>query len=155
MAPVRFVSADDKRDFLQFNVGYSNDDKYCRIMGFGHPDLIRLLLYEGVSLFVDATFKITPSPFEQTYILRWVQIQCKMKCTPKTVVCDFEQALHVAVKDQFSDSYLIGCLFHWKQAIRRKLIVLRIPADDIKKVMAPGCLDVLTMVPEKQLRNAP
>ncbi|KAJ8542628.1 hypothetical protein ON010_g12182 [Phytophthora cinnamomi] len=84
------------------------------------------------------------------HILRWVKIQCRMKCKPKAVVCAFEQDLHVAVKGQFGDSYLIVCLFHWKQAIRRKLIALRIPADDIKKVMAPGCLDVLTVVPEKQ-----
>ncbi|RLN97867.1 hypothetical protein BBJ28_00001528 [Nothophytophthora sp. Chile5] len=76
--------------------------------------------YNGVALFIDATFKVTPKPLYQTliamvydrardlyllcfYILteakdHWVhyhacqciKVQCDQKCVPAVVVCDFE-----------------------------------------------------------------
>ncbi|RAW20268.1 hypothetical protein PC110_g23290 [Phytophthora cactorum] len=70
-----------------------------------------------------------------------------MKLDPGTVCCDFEMALLQGAKDQFPDAKRIGCLFHWEQAIRRKLVALRISEDKIKKVMTLGALDTLTVLP--------
>ncbi|KAF1774457.1 hypothetical protein GQ600_5165 [Phytophthora cactorum] len=60
-----------------------------------------------------------------------------MKLDPGTVCCNFEMALLQGAKDQFPDAKRIGCLFHWKQAIRRKLVALRISEDKIKKNLPP------------------
>lgn len=173
------VSEEDKRDFLQFNVAYSTGDKYRRILGFGHPDLIRQMRDPGITLFIDGTFKITPRPFTQTVIIMMydsahdyyvpcfyvlvdnkdkltytLMFQCELKCNPKVVVCDFEHAIHQDVEEQFKTPKvnIVGCLFHWKQAIRRKMIEVRIPADQIEVAMTPGYIDVLTVIPEHKIR---
>eukprot|EP00644_Phytophthora_capsici_P016980 jgi/Phyca11/132205/e_gw1.142.10.1 len=76
-----------------------------------------------------------------------------MACIPNVVVCDFEQALHLGIRDQFQSAHIVGCLFHWKQAVRRKMIELRISTDEIAVAMSPGMLDLLTVIPEKILRK--
>ncbi|ETM98559.1 hypothetical protein PPTG_24587 [Phytophthora nicotianae INRA-310] len=60
---VRRISDDDEREFLQMNLAYPMEGKFRRIVGFGHPDLIRLMKYPGITLFVDATLSVTPKPF--------------------------------------------------------------------------------------------
>ncbi|OWZ13152.1 hypothetical protein PHMEG_00013577 [Phytophthora megakarya] len=153
-----------------FNVFYTNDGKRQRMVGMGHPDLIRLLTYPGVSIFIDGTFSITPKPFKQTIIvmchdtsydvyipakgewthwhcLDWARVLGKMKMTPASITRDFEAALINAVHDQFSGTQMVGILFHWKQAIRRKLVELRIPANQIEESMSAGAIDVLTVIP--------
>ncbi|ETL89736.1 hypothetical protein L917_11377 [Phytophthora nicotianae] len=34
-----------------------------------------------------------------------------MACAPRVVVCEFEQALHLRIRDQFDSVHIIGCLF--------------------------------------------
>ena len=46
---------------------------------------------------------------------------------------------------------MIGCLFHWKQAIRRKIIKLGIPDDEVKFAMRRGVIDLLTIVPKDEV----
>ncbi|KAG3002601.1 hypothetical protein PC120_g19644 [Phytophthora cactorum] len=65
----------------------------------------------------------------------WVRVLGKMKMTSGSISCDFESALINAVRDQFTETRVIGCLFHWKQAIRRKMVELRFPANQIVEVM--------------------
>ncbi|KAF1334918.1 hypothetical protein FI667_g1764, partial [Globisporangium splendens] len=141
------VSQDDARDFLQFNVAYSLDDNFRRVCDRAHR----------------SDFKVTPKPFAQTIILvmcdhahdycvpclyvladcedhwmcrhmfNWIRVQCGMKCNPDVVVCCFEQALHSGDRDQFPAAHIVGRLFRSKQAARRKLLDLRIPADDTER----------------------
>ncbi|KAE8911465.1 hypothetical protein PF005_g27467 [Phytophthora fragariae] len=122
---VRQVSDQDEREFLLVNLAYPIEGKYRRLVGFGHPDLVRLMKYPGITLFVDATFSVTPKPFTQTIIImiydkahdlyilcfyllvdskdhwtywnafQWVKIQTDMACSPSVMVCDLEQALHL------------------------------------------------------------
>ena len=47
----------------------------------------------------------------------------------KTVTVNFEQALIKTTSTQFGEGKLVGCLFHWKHAIRRKLLSLKIPEE--------------------------
>ena len=46
-----------------------------------------------------------------------------------TFTADFEHALLNAARKTFPDAVLIGCLFHWKQALHRKMLDLRIPKE--------------------------
>jgi hypothetical protein len=54
--------------------------------------------------------------------LNEVLIQSELKLDPAFVHCDFELALINAVTQQFPNAKIVGCLFHWKQALRRYLI---------------------------------
>ncbi|KAG6617495.1 uncharacterized protein IUM83_02441 [Phytophthora cinnamomi] len=180
--PTVCVSESDERSFVHFTVFYDNTGDRQRIVGMGHPDLIRLLMYPGASMFIDGTFSITPQPFKQTLIvmvhdhsynvyipvmymlveakdewtywcaLHWVRVLGKMQMTPGSITSDFEAALIKGLRDQCPGTSLIGCLFHWKQAIRRKLVDLRLPTNQIDEAMAPGVLDVLTVIPIDEIR---
>ena len=70
----------------------------------------------------------------------------------KTVTVDYEQALIKAMSTQFKGSKLVGCLFHWKQAIRRKLITLRIPETLVSKFVGKGGpLELLCVIPARDI----
>ncbi|ETP27112.1 hypothetical protein F441_00343 [Phytophthora nicotianae CJ01A1] len=43
-----------------------------------------------------------------------------MACVPSVVVCNFEHALHVGIRDQFESTHIFGCLFHWKLQSKRQ-----------------------------------
>ncbi|OWZ14762.1 hypothetical protein PHMEG_00011711 [Phytophthora megakarya] len=45
---------------------------------------------------------------------------------------DVGQALIDSVHRQFQETRIVGCLFHWKQALRRRLGRLRIPQNEIR-----------------------
>ncbi|OWY92011.1 hypothetical protein PHMEG_00039152 [Phytophthora megakarya] len=78
------------------------------------------------------------------HALHSVCVLGKMEMTPASVTCDFEAALIKGIRDQFPGIHVIGCLFHWKQAIRRKLMDLRFSANHISEEMTPGVLGILT-----------
>ena len=42
------------------------------------------------------------------------------KLLPSTITCDFEKALISSCREQFPKVQIIGCLFHFKQALRKK-----------------------------------
>lgn len=179
--PICNVSDTDERKYLQFNIYYSSQNLGRRIIGFGHPDLICLLRYPSISLFIDGTFKVTPANFQQCLIvmmydhsidlylpifyilldskdelsysnaLHWIKIQCGFQIKPGAITCDFEKALLNAIVNQFNNTSIIGCLFHFKQALRRKLISLRIDKEQIHQVMKIGNLDLLTVIPTNEI----
>ena len=59
------------------------------------------------------------------------------------------QALIKATKDHFgADCDFIGCRFHWKQAIRRKLLALDVPKTLITLLMDKnGLINILPIIP--------
>ena len=125
-----------------------------RIVGFENPYLFYYLT-NAQSLYIDATFTVVPNPFYQCLVvmifeetlqiyipilyilmtnkskkmyrnaLEWVFKLSGRRINPKTVTCDFKQALMNAVAGIFLFSKIIGCFFHWKQAICRKLASLK------------------------------
>ncbi|KAG3087443.1 hypothetical protein PI125_g18651 [Phytophthora idaei] len=147
------------------------------MIGFAHPDLLRLFKYTKTPLSIDCTFKVFPKPFSQLaivmgydpaydfylpifYVLlpdkqqdtHWhlldnVIMQCDLQVNPRYVTCDFEMGLLNAVRQLFTGVSVVGCLFHWKQALRRKMIDLRIPQETVSHVMTAGVIDVLTVIP--------
>ena len=126
------------------------------ILLWSHPDLSILLRREATCVHVDATFRCTPAPFSQCLILlvhdqetdmnvpavyaftdghdtwTWwhfphlcsVVADCKLK--PRCIVTDFEMSLVKSVADYFPNAVHVGCDFHIKQALRRKLQKLRV-----------------------------
>lgn len=68
----------------------------------------------------------------------------------KTVKCDFEQSLINSLRDEFArddPDAVSGCLFHWKQALRRKLLDLRVSKDVITIFLGEnGLINFLVML---------
>ena len=141
-------------------------NKLEKIVGFGNPCLLGSLLGKGVQLYIDGTFKIVPNPFYQCLIimafdetlgvyvpvlyilmtaknqwlywhaLHWVIVSTRCRIDPFSITCDFEKPLHNAVREQFKHVILNGCLFHWKQALRREMKMKDIGIRDEKISMA-------------------
>lgn len=116
-----------------------------KIIGWGLPDLIHEAKYEGVHLFIDATFKCCPIGFTQCLIFMVYNFPTDMylpvfftlmtrkegdlykhalqniiaaadwKIFGKSICCDYEKALVQAAKMQFPEGRFVKCLFHWKQ----------------------------------------
>ncbi|KAG1694029.1 hypothetical protein DVH05_022046 [Phytophthora capsici] len=68
-APTRNVAKDDPRPFLQFSVAHTIGCSLRRCVGFGHPELIRLLRYSNSVYYIDGTFKMLRAPFTQSLIV--------------------------------------------------------------------------------------
>ncbi|OWY97538.1 hypothetical protein PHMEG_00031912 [Phytophthora megakarya] len=179
--PTRNVAETDPRPFLQFSVVYTIGCGMHICVGFGHPELIRLLRYSNSAIYIDGTFKMVPAPLRQCLIvivkdlgvdvyvpamyvlmdskhqdaywnaLNFVIIQTGRLLEPSTVTCDFEKGLMNAVTDQFPLVKIVGCLFPMKQALHRKMIELRIPLDQIAATLSPGTMDVLTFIPVAEI----
>ena len=180
-APLCFVTDDDSRLFLQFDLTYTPSDPndgLQRMLGWAHPQLIFLLRSGPLNLFIDCTFHCVPrgfyqlmtlmvySPSHRTYVpIFYVLLQTKyedcylralyqimaatgFQLKAKTVTCDFEFALINAVQEVFSDVPLIGCLFHFKQAIRRRLLKLKLPEEVITVLIGEhGLMNFITSIP--------
>jgi len=161
--------------FLKWDLNVSIDDEMQRIIGWAHADLIFLTQGGPVNIFVDCTFRIVPKGFHQCMVIMiyadayksyvpifYILLQNRKETTyfhalqmvisatnwqlrGKTMTGDFEMALMNAIKSQFRDGPYVGCLFHWKQAIRRKLVERNIPKDYISILMNE--LNILTVLP--------
>lgn len=66
---------------------------------------------------------------------------------PEFIYCDFESRLLRAIGDHNPNATAIGCLFHFKQACRRKMLKYEIPKKECKIAMKSGVLDMLTVIP--------
>ena len=64
---------------------------------------------------------------------------------------DFERAFFSAAGLLFPEAHLVGCLFHSKQAARRKMIDLSIPDHEVQIAMRFGVYDLLTVLPKDEL----
>jgi hypothetical protein len=163
--------------FIQFDLRTNINGEMQRIIGWAHHDLINVVKNGPKHLFIDCTFKSVPKSFFQCLIIVvhdpntevytpvfYVLLQkksqavyeqaltlcmnsCDNKLIPISVTTDFEQALMNAIQEQFPKIPVIGCEFHWKQAIKRKLEKLGIPQDMIHKLIcSSGPLQILTMI---------
>jgi hypothetical protein len=64
---------------------------------------------------------------------------------------DLERAFYAQVANHFTEAEIIGCLFHFKQALCRKMIKLGIPDDEVKFCMRKGTIDLSTAIPKDDL----
>ncbi|CAN0061560.1 unnamed protein product, partial [Heterosigma akashiwo] len=71
-----------------------------------------------------------------------------------SISVDFEKALIKAVKMQFREAFIMGCLFHFKQAIRRRLLKLGVSKSKVKESMVRGGpVDWLTVMPLDEIEE--
>jgi hypothetical protein len=80
----------------------------------------------------------------------WLRSEVK-DCVPYCVGVDFEWNFWKSVLEFFPETKLIGCLFHFKQATRKKMVELGIPNPEIAFAMKSGVLDLLTVIPQDEL----
>ena len=73
------------------------------------------------------------------------------KLNPDTITTDFEAGLIQACKEHFPEVHLIGCLFYFKQALRRKMQKLRIKLEEISRAMNEKHFNVLTVTAKKDI----
>ena len=74
------------------------------------------------------------------------------KMEAKSLTCDFEQSLIKSLKHQFPSAPAILCLFHWKQAIRRKLLSFHVPLNIIHQMIGKnGFMNILTVIPVDEI----
>ena len=121
-------------------------------ISWANPALLCILRMPGIHLFVDGTFRCVPKGFAQCLIVmaydettkayvpimytlmtsqteslysqvfRNLIVASNSKMTPNSVTCDFEVAMSNSLKSTFQLDSVNGCLFHFKQALRRYLI---------------------------------
>ncbi|GMF43887.1 unnamed protein product [Phytophthora fragariaefolia] len=148
----------------------SRDSNVC------YPELSALLKYDGLNIFLDGTFISTPKPFllcvtlmlydpgthvyvpaffalmtsrtEDCYnrLLYCIEFDVGTKPNVNTVVSDFESALISAVGEHYPTARIIGCLFHLKQAWRRKLKEYRFSDAETSIAMERGSLAMFTVI---------
>ena len=90
---------------------------------------------EQTDSFIPYFYVLLTSKIEQIYrhALYWVKNTVRNKINPASVTCNFEKALHNAIKIEVPSSIINGCAFHWKQAIYCKVMSLKFdePVIDI------------------------
>ena len=88
------------------------------------------------------------------YALEGLIAASKWKLEPFSVTFDFEKASHKAVRHQFPNCQLNGCLFHLKQAWRRFMITKLMMRDELVSMfMTKNILDVLTIIPRDEIKK--
>lgn len=84
--------------------------------------------------YIPLAFCLLPDKLQTTYecLFNLIKTKCEsgnLHLNPKTVVADFEKAIHNAVRAVWQDSQLIGCRFHLGQAWFRKIQKLGLTAE--------------------------
>lgn len=127
------------------------------VLFIGFSQLMIIMIYsQAHDLYVPIFFILLQSKDQVAYYLA-LQMAINgsgWKLDAKTKTCDFERALLNALNEQFPEveTPTVGCLFHFKQALRRKLLSYRIPQDVIHELMGPnGLINILTIVPVAEI----
>jgi hypothetical protein len=129
-------------------------------------------------MFVDATFDVVPAPLYQflivmvfhqrykifvpvAYILmtgktneccwqafNWLS-SAAQDLSPAFIGVDFEMAFFRQVSIHFPEALLIGCIFHWIQAMWKEGVKLSIPVNELKYAMRE--IKLLTVLPKEDV----
>eukprot|EP00474_Spongospora_subterranea_P006409 CRZ06867.1 hypothetical protein [Spongospora subterranea] len=179
--PELSLSMDGMTSFLCFNTPFYEGTTQGRVTGWGLPGLYCILRRSNVHVFIDATFRSVPAPFSQLLIvmakdddfdlylpvfyilmtgksrrlyefcLRQINAAVEADISPGSICCDFEVALMGAIKRIYPATPITGCFFHWKQAVRRRLMNIGVSSETFNRLMRPGVLDVLTLIPHSEI----
>ena len=180
--PLNRCPGSDTRPFLQFFGEVPIEGEFERYVGWAHPEMILQLRQKNLHLFIDSTYYCVPKGFYQclvlmfyseiydmylpafyvlmtgkkenlyTHVLSQIVGACNWGLYERSITCDYEQALLNAINTTWTKPEIIGCLFHWKQALRRKLIDLEISKDLVKELMdSDGLINILTVVSPEEI----
>ncbi|KAE9045298.1 hypothetical protein PR003_g5182 [Phytophthora rubi] len=116
--------------------------------------LVIIMIYDIISdVYLPVFYVLTTGKPTDVYehLLHIVFIATKRKLKPAHVACDFDYAMIKAVKNQVPETRIIGCLFHFKQAIRRKMLKLHISEEEEYLAVREGSFDRLTVIPRSDI----
>jgi len=128
----------------------------CVVHGFSQL-MILMIHEERTGLYLPVFFVLLQSNTYEVYFyaLNECIARTNFKMNANSITCDFELPLIQALKEQFSGASTIFCFFHWKQAVRRKLIKCGIPAHVVSRLMDQNDLiNILPMVPVLEIPKA-
>ena len=80
-----------------------------------------------------------------------ILVALKYRWKPAVVVVDYEKALLNSVAYQFPGSKTVGCYFHYRQALQRKLAKFGVAGRMAEEIMAR--LEALTAVEDREFLN--
>ncbi|KAJ5079098.1 hypothetical protein M0811_14621 [Anaeramoeba ignava] len=113
--------------------------------------LITIMCFDHSSrIYVPAVYAISTSSKQDMYTFIFENIFryfLNSKWKFKYVTCDFEVSLQNAIKKVLPEAQLIGCFFHWKNAIRKKVNKLCSELDENQKKELVESLEELTYIP--------
>ena len=171
----------DGHSFLQAFRKSNVKDKTEEIAVWASAEGLSILRQNG-QCFIDATFRITPRPYvqcaivmafdastdiyvptawalmtsrsESMYRLLLHELQSLMdhRWQPDVCVADFEQALLSAINALLPRTRIIGCYFHFKQSIVRKLARFGTTKADAASIASR--FDFLTVIPVHDIPRA-
>mmetsp|Transcript_22739 Transcript_22739/g.32493 ORF Transcript_22739/g.32493 Transcript_22739/m.32493 type:complete len:696 (-) Transcript_22739:100-2187(-) len=154
-----------------------------RIVAFSCFQLLTMMKMRMLEVQVDCTFKIVPRDFYQLMIwiifdhtigafvpCYWIlmtgataacydsafnmlRIDLGDEFHPFAIGIDFERNFINMTKKHWPRAHQIGCFFHFKQAMRRKLKNLGFPDKYVGNIMAPGMLDLVTVLPAEDVSD--
>ena len=108
----------------------------------------------SLSIYIPVAWVLMSGKTEECYwqAFNWLCSEVN-ECAPFCVGVDFERAFFRCVSLHFPDARLIGCLFHFKQAGRKKMKELGIDKDQIEFAMRVGVYDLLTVIPKDEMKK--
>ena len=136
--------------FMQSNIAYADEDGAQRTIIMGRQEMLAQLKKKGTQIHVDATFAV-PVGFYQCLIigvfgdheaflpcvyilmtrknrlayevaLSTLQTLLGGKIKPAYALTDFETAMYQSIQKFFPEAEVVGCFFHFVQALTRKMI---------------------------------
>ena len=105
--------------------------------------------------YVPVFYVLLTSKTKQIYsqALCWIEMTVGRKISPSTIIiCDFKIALQNAISSTFPGVIINRCLFHWKQAIRCKIIDLKFKENVCERMMWENSLEVLTIINPSEIK---
>ncbi|KAF0986007.1 hypothetical protein HZS_1400 [Henneguya salminicola] len=149
MMKAPFAQTQDGRVFFQKMISGRFNGDFHRIIFWASDEGLSILRQQG-QVYIDGTFSVVPSTFSQCVVIMTFYASSNLTITciwcltpgknehiyceilhnifillnydwmPRICVIDFEMALLEAVKYQFTETTIIGCNFHLRQAFLKK-----------------------------------
>jgi hypothetical protein len=117
--------------------------------------VIIMVFNPNTQLYTPLLYCLTQDKSEMTYtgILNHLMMSTEYTLKVNSFTCDFEIAFILAARRVFGAGLVVvGCLFHWKRAIKHHLQSLKvISADIIDYLVDRGVIDVLTVIPVDEI----
>ena len=107
---------------------------------------------QALRIYIPVMYILMTGKTEECYHQAFTYIRGELPaCDPYCIGVDFERAFFSAAGLFFPEAHLVGCLFHFKQAARRKMIDLGIPDHEVQIAMRFGVYDLLAVLPKDEL----
>lgn len=170
--------------FFQFMLDVVVKGTIEKLVGWAHPKLLFWANAGAVQLFLDCSFYMVPLGFEQLltimmysplhsmYIPLWfILLQSKNQLTYShairqakaltpglsnvaVVTSDFELGLCNAISEHFPQALYVACLFHFKQALRKRLVKEGVPPELVHELIKEdGLIGLLTVIPICEIKS--